>query len=39
MPEDLWKDAVEIDKIMGEDLRNPTICDRYASIYVITTTK
>jgi len=29
MPAALHADAVEIDQIMGEDLRNPTIVDRY----------
>jgi hypothetical protein len=32
MPKDTWRDTLEIDKIMGEDLRNPTICDRYARV-------
>jgi hypothetical protein len=32
MPMDTWRDTLEIDKIMGEDLRNPTICDRYEVI-------
>jgi len=32
MPAALHADAVEIDQIMGEDLRNPTIVDRYKCV-------
>ena len=39
MPMDTWSNTLEIDKIMGEDLRNPTICDRYAFVIKVNLSK